>query len=144
MKAVQIFLTKREYKITTMYRLELGSYILSEPVLIVSNKCSNEELTKSIHEALNLSKQLFGKEEDKYRIGSKELLKRLKESSFNKLYQNSSSCSVFIEESKIIIEPYEYQGKNQGLEVDEARILKLDINTSPLVLIEVIVDLLND
>lgn len=143
MKAVHIYLTKKNYKVVTTYRLESGSYIDSNPIFILPENVDKEELSLKISLALEASRQLSEKEEDKYWLGNK-LLKELKESSFNKLYENSKSCKIYIKNNRKVIQPYKCLGKNQGLTVDESRVLELDINTSPLALTEAIINLLKD
>lgn len=141
MKAVHIYLTKKNYKVVTMYRLESGSYISSNPIFILPFDIDKEELSSKIFLALKTSRHLSEKEEDEYWLGNK-LLKTLKESSFNKLYENSKSCAVYWEKTRIVIKPYEYQGNNQGLAVNKEKILELNHNTSPIELTEVITNLL--
>jgi hypothetical protein len=143
MKSLHVFLTINKYKIVTMYRLDSGSYILSQPIFILNREIGNEELSKYISSALEESKQLSEKEEEKYRIGSKLLLKNLKESSFNKLYENSKSCAVYVEENRICIEPYDFKDKVSGLIVNNENIIELKSDISYLDLTKNIIEILN-
>lgn len=141
MKAVHIYLTKKSFKITTMYKLESGSYIESNPIYILPSEVSLEELSNKISFSLGASKQISEREEDNYWLGNK-LLKLLKESSFNKLYENSKSCILYIEKNKKIIEPQKFIGKDNGLAVKEEKIVELKSDISDIELIEAIVNLL--
>lgn len=141
MKAVHVYLTKKSFKITTMYRLESGSYIDSNPIYILPTEVSLEELSNKISSCLVASKQLSEKEEDSYWLGNK-LLKLLKESSFNKLYEASNSCIVYTEKNRTIIKPYKFKGKDQGLVVDQDRVVELESNISDIELTKIIFNLL--
>jgi hypothetical protein len=144
MKAAQIYLTKKNFKIVTMYKLDSGSYILSQPIFILDKTVEYEELSKYISLALDNSKELSEKEEDKYRIGSKLLLKSLKETTFNKFYETSVSCGIYVENNNVTIEPYEFKGKDQGLVEDEKRVMKLESNISDIDLTRAVINALKN
>lgn len=126
MKSIQIYLSKRHYKILTMYRLESWSYIISEPIFILPINVEIKELALKVFEALEASCELSETEEDKYRLGNKLLLKEMKETSFDKLYSSSKSCSLVLDEKLVTVIPQKYLGKGEGLEEDEERALKFD------------------
>ena len=127
MKSIEVYRTKNNYKILTMYRLESWSYISSKPIFILSLDVNIEEFTNRFFEALNSSRELLESEEDKYWLGN-QLLKEVKESSFNKFYELSTSCRVSIEEDLVVVAPRKYVGKNKGLFTDENNALKLSYN----------------
>lgn len=141
MKGVHIYMTKNYFKIATMYKLESGSYIDSNPIYIVSKDTSIEEISSKIASALKSSKKISEKEEDIYWLGNK-LLKELKETSFNKLYENSKSCVVYVVDSETIIKPYEFKGKENGLIVDEDKVVKLKSEINHIDLTKIIMNLL--
>jgi len=141
MKSVQIYLTRKNYKILTMYQLESGAYIASEPIFVLPKEIEVNELSLKIADALQASRQLSESEKDKYWLGTK-LLKMMKESSFNKLYETSKSCGIYLGGDKVSIEPYKFDGKNQGTSADESRIVELSSSTGALELTKVIIDLL--
>lgn len=128
MKSIQIYLSKEHYKVLTMYRLESWSYIISEPIYILPDNIEKKELSSKIFNALESSCELSESEEDKYRLGNKELLKRMKESSFNKLYGSSKSCSVDLKDNLVTVTPQKYLGKGAGLEEEVGQALKLNYN----------------
>ena len=90
MKAVFVYKTGKNFKIVTNYELESGSYISSEPIYILPLDIKKDEFIKKLFEALNYSRKLTEDEEDTYWLG-KNLLKKLKETSFDKLYRTSKS-----------------------------------------------------
>lgn len=142
MKSCQIFKTKKGYKIATMYRLESWSYIESKPIYIFPVEIGVEELSKAIFESLESSREISDSEENDFWLGN-QLLKELKENSYNSLYKNSYSCIVSIKNSDFIIEPQKYMGKDEGLSVDENRVLKLDANLDKKYLTENVIDVLS-
>lgn len=141
MKACQIFKTKRAYKITTMYRLESWSYIESKPINILPIKSSLEMVSKVVFESLESSRVISDTEEEDFWLGN-QLLKELKEKSYDSLYKKSTSCMIFVKDNEFIIEPQVYKGRGLGLEVDESRVLKLEANLDKLLLIEEALNLL--
>lgn len=120
MKSIHIYKTKKDYKIITFYKLESGSYIGSDPVFVMPIDVSSEDLAGKLFEALNASRTLKESEEDKFWLGN-GLLKKIKETSFNKFYATSLSCNVSFDKGIIILTPYKYTGKDQGLEMEESR-----------------------
>lgn len=108
MKIIEIFKTKKEYKIITLYKLESGSYISSLPISILEIESSIDNLYDEINRLLNHSRKISSKEEQKFWLGS-DLLKHLKIASFKKLYTSSSSCNVtFInDEFRVITKIYD-------------------------------------
>jgi hypothetical protein len=120
MKAVEIYKTESHYKVVTMYLLESGSYIGSEPVFIVPIKSKVEAIWSKISKSLAASRQLSESEEDRYWLGNK-LLKVMQESSFNALYKSSRACGVFVGADTTRIDSYKFVGKNEGLVVDMER-----------------------
>ena len=142
MKAVQVYLTKKNYKIMTMYRLESWSYIISEPIYILPKEVEVKELSSKIFDALQSSKQLLESEEEQYRLGNKLFLQTIKESSLNKFYEASKSCGVYKNGNKICIEPYKFDGKDQGISVIKDRILELDSTTESIEVTKIIIDIL--
>lgn len=125
MSSFQVHRTKDSYKILTMYRLESWLHILSEPIFILPLDIEKEEITNKFFEALNNSRNLSESEEESFRLDNKLLLKRMKESSFNKLYMSSSACDVSLKQDEIIITPLKCLGKNQGLDEDEENLVKV-------------------
>lgn len=126
MKCCQIYKTNKSYKIVTMYRLESWSYIASFPIFILPLQSSGEELADKIFESLKNSRSLLESEEDDFWLGNK-LLKEIKESSFNKLYQNSKSCTVYMEGANLEIEPNNYLGPDKGLEPLTDEVVKINV-----------------
>lgn len=142
MKSCQIFKAKNAYKIITLYRLESWSYIHSHPIYILPLKTSSDELSMKIFEALENSRDISESEENEFWLGN-QLLKELKEKSYNSLYKDSHSCMVSMNENEFIIEPQQYMGKDEGLEIVKSRILKFDRNSNKINLGEKIVNVLN-
>lgn len=142
MKSCQVFKTKKNYKITTMYRLESWSYIESKPIYIFPLETSIEELSKAIFESLESSREISELEENDFWLGN-QLLKELKESSYNSLYKNSYGCIVSIKNNDFVIEPQKYMGKDEGLAVDENKVLNLGVNLDKKHLTKKVIDVLN-
>jgi hypothetical protein len=127
MKCIEIYKTNKDFKILTLYKLEAGSYMTSEPIFIMPGDVKLEDLGDKIYEALNASRNLLESEEDKFWLGSK-LLKKIKESSFDKFYEASVSCSVSFSDGIVSIAPQKYLGKNQGLEILEDRAYRVTLD----------------
>ena len=123
MGSVEIYKTSKNYKILTQYKLESGSYISSEPIFILPIDVNKEEMESKLFEALEASRDLSESEEDDFWLGNK-LLKKLKESSFDKLYKSSCSCHVSLIDGIFSITPQKYVGKNVGLDILEDRAVK--------------------
>lgn len=114
MKKIEIFKTEKKYIILTMYQLESGSFISSEPIYILPLHSEIEDFASFIIDALKLSRKLNESEENSYWLG-KNLLKKMREPSFEKLYRESVSCQLNIENESLFIIPRKYLGKNKGL-----------------------------
>lgn len=142
MKSCQIFKTKKGYKIATMYRLESWSYIESKPIYIFPLETSIEQLSRALFESLDSSREISESEENDFCLGN-QLLKELKESSYSSLYKNSYGCIVSVKNNKFIIEPQKYMGKDEGLAVDENRVLKFGVNLDKKHLTEKVIDVLS-
>lgn len=127
MKAIQVYLSKNNYKILTMYRLESWSYLLSEPIFILPENINKKILTEKIFYALDSSREISQSEENNYRLG-KDLLRKLKETSFDKLYNTSVSCSVFLNNNILTVTPHIYLGKGSGLGEVTQSALKINYN----------------
>lgn len=127
MKSIEIFKTNKEFKIITLYMLQSGSYIASNPIFIFPADVEVKDLSNSISEALKESRILNESEEDKFWLGN-GLLKKIKESSFNKFYATSSSCYISLVNGIISIIPQKYMGKDQGLEMQENLAYRVAIN----------------
>lgn len=126
-KALQIYKTHKHYTIITMYRTESWTYLLSEPVFLLSLDITTEELSKVILEGLKHSRSISESEEDTIRNNNKQsLLKKIKEKSYNDLYKNSTSCTIYVENQEITIEPNIYLGSREGLTTDTEKVLRLD------------------
>lgn len=124
MKSVEVYRTKKNYKILTQYELESGSYISSNPIFILSLDTDTEEIANRIFEALDSSRLLSESEEDDFWLGNK-LLKEIKESSFDKFYQSSTSCRISKQKDFVIIAPRKYLGRSKGLFTEEKQALKV-------------------
>lgn len=141
MKSIQIYKTKQDYKIVTLYKRESGSYIISDPIFIIPIDVKLEDLADKLFDSLNASRTLKESEEDEFYSGN--LLKKIKESSFNKFYATSFSCYVSLENRIINIVPQKYMGKNQGLEIDEGRACRVMLdNNNRLEVIKKIIQML--
>lgn len=121
MKACQIFKTQKEYKVITMYKTDSGSYKLMDPIYILPHDIEKEKLTLSILACLNSSKLI----ENPQINNSKELLQKLKETSFNKFYQKSKCCMLFVDDNEVVIEPQKYSTKFRGLETARNEVITL-------------------
>jgi hypothetical protein len=141
MKALSIYKTEKNYKIITMYLKDTGTYILKDPIFFLDLDVDAVKLGEIIFESLNKSRKITSSEDN---FSSKELLKKLKESSFKKLYQNSTSCCIYLEKNLITIEPQICINPNEGLEVVEEDIIQLEYSAqSTCLIVENIIDILN-
>ena len=143
-KGIEVYKTCRHYKIITMYKLKAGSYLSGEPVFILPLEITAENLSKVIFECLNHSCLVSKSEEDIIWNNRKQLLKKLKEPSFNALYKNSVNCDIIcVENQKITIEPKIYLGLRKGLVTDTERVVELEFSKSNYVdVAQVVIDLL--
>lgn len=120
-KACTIYKIDNQYKIVSEYQLKSGLYILSTPIIIIPENVGIEEISDAIFSILEQSKTLTKNEEKQYQLGTKGLLKALKETSFKRLYSHSTSCSLRLENNRIDVVPYRM--KKYYLEsVDEEKI----------------------
>lgn len=104
-KACSIYKTKNKFKVTTMYRLESWAYIESNPIVILPIESNFEQIKNAIFSSIDSSRELSSKEEDFYRLETKELLKSLQETSYKRFYKNSTSCSIYIKNNIVEIVP---------------------------------------
>lgn len=125
MKSCCIYKTKKHFKIVTMYLTDTGSYVLRGPVHILDLNVSVEELREKIFDSLNASREIPHPENSFF----KELIKKMKEPSFKSLYQNSTSCNLFLENNILTIEPNRCKDPNEGLEVVVEDIQKIEYYT---------------
>ena len=143
MKAITIYKINKDYKIVTLYMREAGSYIISEPILNVSISISFNDFYDKIFYSLDSSRDISESEEDKFCLG-KELLKKLKISSFEKLYFNCTSCSIWLNDDILEIIPNKYAGYLQGLEEDiEKKVVFQFSEENKLIIVEKIKDMLD-
>jgi len=142
MKACQIYKTKSNYKIVTMYRLESGSYIISHPICILPLDVSHLVFANKLQEALAHSREISETEEELFWLGN-TLLKELKEHTYHDFYNNSTSCIISLQEQIYLLEPHKYLGKGKGLVVDEIRVMKMEVSICNQILVQVIINLLN-
>lgn len=119
-KACGIYITNSYFKIVTMYRLESGIYIISNPIYLLPKNSTLDVLFNKVIESLDESRELKIEEEKSFRLG-RNLLKFLKEKSFKNLYQNSIVYSIYLDENHLSIESYIYDNKSIGLLVNEGK-----------------------
>ena len=128
MKGIQIYKTQKHIKIVTMYQIESEAYITSEPVFVFSLDEDISKIKDNIFLALDSSRKISEKEEDTFWLGN-TILKKMNETSFQKLYVSSKSCMVFLEKNNIKIIPMKYAGKGQGLSEDIG-VIEMSFNSS--------------
>ena len=73
---------------------------------------------------MDISRSINKSEESEFWLG-KNHLKELKEKSYNDLYRNSTSCTIYIKNTLLEIKPSKYLGKNKGLGVSKEKSLSL-------------------
>ncbi|KFF73831.1 hypothetical protein HX13_17685 [Chryseobacterium sp. P1-3] len=114
MKVCKVYKKKKEYKIVTGYQVDVGRYVYSSPVFILPILASLDEVSDCLFRSLKESREITYEE---YNTGfsPKELLKEMKESSFPKLYKDSTSCMVYLKGDIIEIVPYRREPPEQGL-----------------------------
>lgn len=91
--------------------------MISQPIMLMPVHIDDEQLGKAILGGLNSSRTLNEREEDEYYL--KDLLRIMKESSYNKLYANSQCCSISLTGNVVRLTPYKYMGRGQGIEEQE-------------------------
>ena len=112
-----------------MYKLKSGSYILSEPIFILPIDCIQSDFIDTVFISLGKSREILESEEDMYWLGN-TLLKKMKESSFDKLYRNSVSCIVSIKNNFLNIVPQKYVSKELGLNIQEEKSFLFSLESS--------------
>ncbi|MDM1045913.1 CdiI family contact-dependent growth inhibition immunity protein [Myroides sp. 1354] len=125
-KSIQVYKTKNQYKIITMYRTEAWSYIAGEPLYLLPLDISIQEFLKVILEGLNHSRSILELEVDKIWNNNKQLLKKIEAKSYDDLYKNSRSCDIYIEDKEITIKPNIYLDSKKGLQTDVESIVKIE------------------
>lgn len=139
-KACSIYKTKNKFKIVTAYRLESWAYIESNPITILPIEASFEQIKNAIFLSINSSKKLSEKEEDFYRLETKEFLKSLRETSYKKFYNNSTSCSIYIENNIVEIIPNRL--KDYYLVEVKEDIQKIEYNNNKIEITKIVLDIL--
>jgi hypothetical protein len=115
--------TKGFYKIITDSKTTAGFFLGGEPVFLVSID-NVEDLQKCIFQSLVSSKSgvPVPKRED-YKLGDRELCKKIGEVSYSSLYKSSNTLSLRLNEDELILTPLKYYNPkkpSQGLvDVDE-------------------------
>jgi len=127
MKACSIYKTNKKFKIVTVCPTNTGTYVLREPIYILPQNVDERELGNKIIDSLNSSKEVSYYEDS---IGAKGILKLMKEASYRKLYLNSSSCTMYLEDNTLTIKPNICKDPNAGLEVVEQDIQRMDYSES--------------
>lgn len=129
MKACEVFKTKKEYKIVTGYQVDVGRYVMRPPVSVFPIDINIKEFKDFIFQSLNDSKPISY---DEYYSGisPRDVLKQMKESSFPGLYKKSTSCMVYLDNEKIKIVPYRYNGPESGLNEVANDIKIIDFKTT--------------
>lgn len=128
MKACQIFKTKSNYKIVTMYHTDTGSYKLADPISILPSDSDVETIAKSLFSSLEASKEIINPNESR----AKELLQKLGEKSYKSFYSKSKSCMLFLEGGKVVCEPQFYSVRIDALEVDKENIREFELSKGEL------------
>lgn len=115
MKSCTIYKTfKNEYKIVSQCETTAGYLLDVTPVYILSTDSPNDVLMSSFLNALNNStKVIKAPERSEFPLVQKKLLANLKEVSFSKLYMNSSSCSIRVENNTMTIYPNKLMTEGQ-------------------------------
>lgn len=142
MKSCTIYKTfKNEYKIVSQCETSAGYLLDVTPVYILSANCSNKDLISALFNALNNSaKKIKAPDRSEFPLIQSNLLSQLKEKSFYKLYMNSSSCSIRVEDkimniypNKLLIEGQPKDGLS-WVEEDKVMIEENTVNVDALVL----------
>ena len=98
---------KNEYKIFTESKTTAGYLLYVSPVYIIPTSCTDEVLLSTILTALdNSAENVRAPERDEFPQLQREMLDDLKEKSYSKLYKNSTSCHISIQDSTMKILPY--------------------------------------
>lgn len=139
-RACSIYKTKNKLKITTMYRLESWAYIESNPIIILPIESSLEQIKNAIFSSICNSRELSQKEEFFYKLGTKKLLKSLQEISFKKLYNNSTSCNIFIENNIVEVIPNRLKDYYLVAVIDDTQ--RIEYNNNELEITKMILEVL--
>ncbi len=140
-KMINVDKTRKHYVIITAYKTE-STWLLSDPVYILSLDTTAEELAKVISDGLAHSRSISETEENIFRSNNK-LLEKMKEKSWSNLYKTSKSCTIKIDNNEITIEPWILSGTLRGLVQDEERAVKLEFSKSNYMdVAQVVIDLL--
>jgi hypothetical protein len=107
MKSCIIYKTfKNEYKIVTQSKSIAGYLLAVSPVYILSTSCTDDVLLSTILKALNNSTEnVKAPDRNEFPLIQKQMLSDLKEKSFPKLYINSTSCEIRLENKVMNIYP---------------------------------------
>ena len=91
-KMINVDKTRKHYVILTAYKTE-STWLLSDPVYILSLDTTAEELAKVISDGLAHSRSISETEENIFRSNNK-LLEKMKERSWSNLYKTSKSWRI--------------------------------------------------
>jgi hypothetical protein len=132
MQSIMIYKTKNEYKIITQSEVVGGFLLSTEPVVILSLDCADEELFDAIKHCIDSCKVgIPTPPKEELLALEKEILKLLEEKSYTSLNANTQSCTVEISSDlDAMIMPERYYKKSrpsQGLgHVDGAEVFVED------------------
>lgn len=119
MASCVIFKAKKHYKIYTESITKEGLLIADDPIFILDITIGQDILWETIIKSLNASKiGVKAPQRDEWSQWQGEILKKLKESSFNNLYKKTTSCQIKLEQGKLIIQQLAYK-TNMGLQVKD-------------------------
>src|SRR5690554_420686 len=143
-KSIQIYRTDKFYKIITMYRTESWSYIVGKPVFLLPLDVTIQDFLNVILNALNQSRTISESEEFVIWNSKKEILKEIKEKSFDNLYKNSNSCEIYLENYEITLKPTLYLGYKDGVTTLDNKEIKYQfIENKYFDIIKSIIEILN-
>lgn len=134
MKACNIYRTKKEYKIVTMYHTDWGWYISDDPIFFLPLNATKGDIASAISQAIDASSDI----EQPSSNSSKELLVKMKERSWSSLYKNSKCCDLYIDKQNATIKPQKYSSKYRGLETDKDNVVSLDDYNYDIVVDEIL------
>jgi hypothetical protein len=110
--------TSNFYKIITDSKTTAGFFLAGEPVFVVSLE-NVEELQRCIFESLVSSKSgVPVPSQEEYKIGDRELCKKIGEISYTSLYKSSNTLSLRFNENELQLTPLKYYNPkkpSQGL-----------------------------
>jgi hypothetical protein len=107
MKVATVYKTlKNEFKIVTQSKTTAGYLIYVLPVYVIPAISSDEILLSTVIKALdNSTDGMKAPERSDFPKIQRDILSQLKEKSFNKLYSNSTSCNLRVENGAMKIYP---------------------------------------